>query len=289
MKKIFVIGLVFIITLSLLTSCAGTGKYGIVKNLIDAAGLGSQEQRDMAKDIIDATDTDSSKWPADRLPIYLPPYPNGNFMVIKEGESIGVSIQDTDMDTLEKYVEILKADGWDVVDGMVLDILLYYDAIKDGWTLRLTKSTSSHIVILITELIEKEEILQPVRQPDITVGPNEVILDNDMVTIKYLRNEPILVTDMNIFFEVTNHTDTDFTLKFVETAIDGVMTDTFYAEKTIPADMTKSFEILFLSRFAEGVGHKLEDLKNLQLTIIGVPNRTSKDELFDVTTIINLK
>jgi hypothetical protein len=291
MKKPLAITLLIILTALLLTACGGDrSNSGITENdgkemakkAIDAAGVGTEEQRSQAKGFVDLLDADLSVWPADKLPVAIPEYPNGTFLVVTEGDTIAVNVQETDADTVKGYIGMLEADGWDVADISALGILVY-DAAKDGWEVRVQQSTSTIVTILINKAEEPDEL----RQPDITVGPGEVIYDTEIVTITYKEKTMVNSNNMYIVCEVTNHTDNDIPIKCKEAAIEGVEIGGVSSPKLIPANSTKKYEIQVGKKVPEKAGYTLDTLKNLQLTIIGQKSGTT-EELFNVAAIFNL-
>jgi len=156
MKKILMIMSVLILTLSMLTACGALNNFNgdendgkqLAKYLIGISGLGTEEQREQAIEFVDLVDADLSIWPADKLPVDLPKYPNGEFLVITEEDAVGVSVQNTDTDTVKEYIDMLKADGWVIVDKSEYGFVIY-EAAKDGWELIIQQSISTHVIILI--------------------------------------------------------------------------------------------------------------------------------------------
>ena len=149
MKKILTIILILIMAFSVMTACGGRSKSDnsagaegdvsqMLKDLIDGAGLGTEDQRDSAKEIIDMESADKSVWPADKLSVALPEYPNGTFSVMNDGN--GLMIGNTDEETMKAYADVLSEDGWEVEDIAPDMGIIVYDATKGGWTLRFQQS-----------------------------------------------------------------------------------------------------------------------------------------------------
>lgn len=147
--------LVLIPTVSLLAACSNSNNKDdndkqMAKDAIDIANLGTQEQREQAKEFVDAVDTNLSLWPASKLPIDLPEYPGGEmYVVLNEGNLTVVNIQGTTPDTVKEYIETLRTAGWEIVEDSVAGIL-FYSATKDGWKLGIQQSRSTAVAISIT-------------------------------------------------------------------------------------------------------------------------------------------
>ena len=159
MKRTWALVLVLLLTISLLTACGGGGSGNgnntpgstpgggtksasdiskadkeLAKDAVDATGIGSKEQREQAKEFIDAL---SGDWPSDKLPDGMPVYPDGKVkmsMTVSDGFSEVIVIEGTNGDSFKNYVEILKNDGWTFSSDST--------AAKEGWKLRIVNDKS---------------------------------------------------------------------------------------------------------------------------------------------------
>ena len=159
MKKVLALVLVIILSLSLLTACFGGGRGGgagdekgteLAKKLIDASGLGSEEQREQAKGFVDTVER-GGNWPADKLPEGFPVYPDGEPMTIPgDGSATIVAIMNTSRDVAMAYIETLKGAGWTFTQNEASEQFHVYEANKDGWEIKVIATYESRITLSIT-------------------------------------------------------------------------------------------------------------------------------------------
>lgn len=88
----------------------------------------SDEEKDKIKDAIDSV---SVNWPADKLPDGMPVYPDGEMITGGADGMVSITVTGTSSETLSKYIDNLKSDGWDITELDYMDDA--YMATKDSW------------------------------------------------------------------------------------------------------------------------------------------------------------
>ena len=164
MKKILAVGLIFLFALSLLAACGGGGKsrgakssggndddikmgVDLAKKFIDMSG-GTKEEREKAKNVIGSIT--NNKWPADKLPNGTPAYPDGVSMTMTDGNTTAIVIRETGEDSLKRYIEMLKKNGWTFSDNQMAEKIGIYEAAKEGWSIGIMQTSKETVSMSVS-------------------------------------------------------------------------------------------------------------------------------------------
>jgi hypothetical protein len=162
--KILAHCLALLLVLSMLAACGVSGKRGgssksdkddielgvnFVKGLIDVSG-GTREERDRAKEIVGSLT--NNKWPADKLPSGMPAYPDGTPMTMVDGGTTAIVIRETSLDSLKRYVDMLKNNGWTFDDENPMAAQMnIYAAAREGWDVTLALTAGNVVAMGVTK------------------------------------------------------------------------------------------------------------------------------------------
>ena len=153
MKKLLALTLVLILALSALTACGGGTGGGnsdgndTASEESDNNGNDMEQAVDLVEVVIDESEIANidelkeildmavnAKWPADKLPDGVPPYPEGICIADGEPGNIVIVISGTSEEIKDQYIETLTDGGWTVTaedEQYGTAIVVIYTAVKE--------------------------------------------------------------------------------------------------------------------------------------------------------------
>ena|GEM_PF-4528512 len=157
MKKTLVMPLIVALALLLLAGCvsrtvempeypvdfsSGEQKIAAEKSLLEDEPASAGEYSDLAEDIITSPDTD---WPADKLPLGMPQYPDGKMLVSVMGGSVLINISGTTTSSINDYLAALQTAGWESKQGSAA----LYVATNGDWRVQISFGEDNLTIMVV--------------------------------------------------------------------------------------------------------------------------------------------